>query len=436
MRRIRAALFVALLVTGSVTAWVLNADTARASGDERPQAAAPQGPGATGVAAPAAAGARASIRLDRAPVRVIESRHAAFVAVAVDAKRDELVVQDENRFNIQVYDRTANTPPKASMTEPKRVIGGANTLLGKSNCGLYLDPLNGDIYSVSNDVTNFMTVFAREVEGNVPPTRKLATPHRTFGVAVDEQAQELFLTIQHPAAVVVWRKFATENEVPLRAIEGPKTRLADVHGIAVDSKNQVLYVSNRGAGSYVRPAKGFLSLFGKGTWNPPGYEDYRDTFYPGTGFFTEPSITAFPLKANGDTAPLRVIQGPKTRLNWPAHIHLDVARQEIFVTETISHAILVFRAIDSGDVAPIRVIEGNQTKLAHPHGVFVDADNQELVVANFGNHSTTVYPVTASGNATPIRVIRSAPEGTRYPMIGKVGALAYDSRRDQILAPN
>ncbi len=91
-----------------------------------------------------------------------------------------------------------------------------------------------------------------------------------------------------------------------------------------------------------------------------------------------PSITVYPLKASGDTAPLRVIQGAKTQLDWPAHVHLDVEHQELFVANAMGDSILIFRAADNGDVAPVRVLKGPRTGIKTPHGVFVDEKNQEM----------------------------------------------------------
>src|SRR5262245_59770733 len=62
--------------------------------------------------------------LDQAPVRVIEDEYATFAAVAVDAVRNEIALQDENLFQIRFYNRLANTPPTAAMTEPKRILSG------------------------------------------------------------------------------------------------------------------------------------------------------------------------------------------------------------------------------------------------------------------------------------------------------------------------
>src|SRR5207249_2594602 len=161
-------------------------------------------------AAPAAgttSAARKTIEVKRAPARVIRDPNSSFSAVAVDVAHNEIVLQDENLGQIMVYGRQDNTPPKASLTEPKRIIGGSATKVAM-NCGVYVDPESGDIYNVNGDTQDWLTVFSREQKGNVPAMRELEAPHRAFGVTVDEEAKELFVTVQHPPAVVVWPKYA------------------------------------------------------------------------------------------------------------------------------------------------------------------------------------------------------------------------------------
>ena len=96
---------------------------------------------------------------------------------------------------------------------------------------------------------------------------------------------------------------------------------------------------------------------------------------------------------------------------------------------------LVFSTSANGDVAPIRVLKGARTHLSYPSSVFVDLVNDELWVANFGNHTTTVFERTAAGDTAPIRMIRSAPTGTPAPTLANA-RIAYDTKREQILAPN
>jgi DNA-binding beta-propeller fold protein YncE len=388
-------------------------------------------------AAPAAgttSAARKTVEVKRAPARVIKDPNSSFSAVAVDVAHNEVVLQDENLGQIMVYGRTDNTPPRAALTEPKRIIGGSATKVAM-NCGVYVDPDSGDIYNVNGDTMDWLTVWTREQKGNMPASRELAAPHRAFSVTVDEEAKEMFVTIQHPAAVVVWPKMAKGNDAPIRILEGEKTMLAEAQGVAVDTKNQLLYVSNQGgyakANNNIGWARGLEQ--GSSTWKIP---DRLLDMIPGSGAFHEPSINVYPLKAKGDTPPVRMIQGSLTRLNWPAHISLDVEHQELYVANPVTHEISVFRATDSGNVAPIRSLKGPHTQLSYPHGVFVDTKNDEVVVANFGNHSSTIYRRTASGDAAPIRQIRSAPADAPAPMFGNIGSTTYDTKRNEFLTFN
>ena len=371
----------------------------------------------------------------RRPLRVIRDPYSAYSAVAVDPARNEVVMTDENLFQILVYDRLENTPPTATMSEPKRIIGGHNTRI-EFQCGLYIDPKNGDIFAVNNDTLNTLVIFSRQARGDVPPDRKLATPHGTFGIAVDERNQELFLTVQIDNAVVVFRKMAEEEEAPIRLLQGDRTRLADPHGIALDAKNDLIFVANYGASRQHRTGAGrgagTLGM-GRGKANWPLGED---RVIPGSGRSSPPSITVYSRTAEGNTAPLRVIEGPKTQLNWPAGIAVEPERGELFVANDMGDSILVFDASASGDVAPIRVLKGPNSGIKNPTGLFLDTENDELWVSNFGNHSATVYPLTVEGDTPPLRTIRSSPQGVPSLMIGNPGSLAYDSNREEILVPN
>ena len=384
----------------------------------------------------AVANPRTGSLLNRDPVRVIHDPYATYSAVVVDPVRNEIILQDENLFQIMVYDRTANTPPSATMTEPKRVIGGSATKI-EFNCGLYVDPQSGDIYSIANDTVDTMVVFSRTAKGNVPPNRELKTPHRTFGIGVNEDSQELFLTVQSPSAVMVYRKMAKGNEPPVRIIEGDHTRLEDPHGVALDTKNKLMFVSNHGSVSYSKEGKNFMRYPAVGGgWHIPDEGERRDAMVPGSGKFMPPSITVYPLGAVGDVAPIRVIEGPATRLNWPAQIYFDEEHGELYVANDADDSILVFRSTDSGNAAPIRFIKGPKSGIKNPTGVYLDTLHQELVVANMGNHSATVSPRAAQGDTPPVRTIRSGPLGKVALQIGNPGSVAYDTKRDAIITPN
>ena len=374
---------------------------------------------------------------NRKPLRIIRDRYALFSAVAVDAERDEVVLQDENMFRTLVYDRTTNTPPKATLSEPKRIIGGPKTRL-ELNCGVYVDPKTGNIYAVNNDTEDHLVVFDRSKKGDVEPTWMLHTPHGAFGIAVDEPANEMILTIQHSNAVVAFPKTAKDDEPPTWLLQGDKTLLADPHGIALDNKRGLIFVTNFGSTATPRSDHGGFIQYNRTKFKPGSKEFWPldpGQMVPGSGRNLPASITVYDKKARGDAAPLRVITGPRTQLDWAEGLFVDEERGELYVANDAGGSVLVFGTDASGDAAPIRVLKGPHTLLHYPSSVYIDFKNDELWIANFGNHTTTVYKRGVSGDAAPIRQIRSAPSGTPAPALANA-RIGYDTKREQILAPN
>jgi DNA-binding beta-propeller fold protein YncE len=417
IQQVKIGLF---LVLAGVAASLVNLST-RASAQQASataqQQAAPRGqPSAAEKAAVAA----------RKPVRRIHDEYPQYSAVAVDPVNDEVVVADENLFQMLVYDRDTNTPPGAAFSEPKRSIRGEDTFL-ELQCAVYIDPKNGDIYSLNNDTERHMTVWSRDQKGNVPPKWKLRTPMGSFGLAVDEERQEMLITGQRGNVLAAYSKDAREEDPPAWVIWGDKTLLADPHGVALDTKKNVIFVANFGSTASPRALK-------------PGEKlevvaaDY-DNLERGTARTLPVSITVYDKNARGDVAPIRVITGPRTQLNWPTGLFVDSEREELYVANDGGNSILVFDTDDNGNAAPKRVLKGPKTLLYYPSSIFVDLKNDELLVANFGNHRITVYPRTAQGDVAPIRQIRSAPDGAAAPTLANV-RIGYDTKRDQILAPN
>lgn len=373
----------------------------------------------------------------RTPVRSIRDEYPAFASIAVDMVRNEVVMTDENLFQILVYDRTENTPAGAPFSKAKRVIVGEDTNI-EFQSGVYVDQTTGDIYAANNDTRDTLVIFKHGSQGNVKPIRQVETPHGTFGVVIDEVHEELFMTEQHDSSLVVYRKGATEEESPIRYLQGTKTGLQDPHGIAFDPKEDVLFVANYGSTHDValtdKPKTGVNqsdNREGKKNW-PLG----REFAVPGSGTINPPSITVYSRTQQGDTPPIRKIQGEATGLNWPTGLAFDPQTNELFVANDASHEILVFDSKASGNARPKRVLKGAATKLANPTSVFADTKNRELWVANFGGHSATVYDIDASGNAAPKRIIRNAPEGTPSLMIGNPGAVGYNPNAEEVLVPN
>ncbi len=349
----------------------------------------------------------------RAPLRTIRDTAPTYSAIAVDVNAGEVILQDNNLWSYRVFDRLSPTPPDNQISKPKRVVMGVNTWLQFNN-GLYVDPVNGDIFSVESDVGDKMVRFAHDANGNVSPKAILHTPHRVYNLAADETRQELYATVEFAPQVVVYRKEASGEEKPLRALKGPNTGLDGVHGIAIDEKNRLMFVN---------------------TWG-----HHSDARIAGSGKFFPPAIKVYPLDANGDVKPLRVITGDKTLLDWPAAMKFNPNNGDLYVANDIGQSILVFANVSDpsvqGDVAPARIIKGPSTRLRYPTGVALDLKNQEVWVSNLGNSSATVYPLMANGDVPPLRVIRSAEESKRSVVFGRTSAVTYDPIRQEILVPN
>ena len=399
-------------------------------------AAAPQEGGTPGAGTAYAARTQLGT-FNRKPVRYLKDPYPAFSAIAVNAENDMVMVTDENQFRIVEYSRRDNTPAGTAITEPRRVIGGPDTKT-EMMCGAYIDPQTLDVYVTNNDTQNWLPVFSREAKGNAKPERMLMTPHRTWGIAADEQRQELYLTVQDPPLIITYRKQAANNEAPLRILEGDATDLADPHGIALDMQRNLMVVSNHGHRRfYGGPAISTM----KTSWeewinrtddlNSPQRERLL-----GAGQFDMPSITIYQRGVSGNTKPIRTIKGPKTQLNWPSHVGVHQGRGEIFVANDADDSVLVFKITDNGDVAPTRVIKGSKALVKNPTGLTVDEKNNELWVASMGNYSISVFPITANGDAAPLRTIRGGPSDRVALMIGNPGAVGYDKKRQEILVPN
>lgn len=362
---------------------------------------------------------------DIPPSRVIRDPYSVFSGIAVDTLNDEVVIADDNLSTLLVYSRTLMSE---GIAEPARRIGGSKTKIDFI-CGVAIDPLSREIYTVNNDTQDNLLVFSHEQNGDAAPSRELKVDHGAWGVALDGDHNEVAITIQHINKISIYRKTAVGDEKPLRVIQGPTTGLADPHGIFIESKNNEIFVTNHGSWHLVE------------TGVSQSTEDWFSrleipSLIPSRARFEAPSIRVYSRTANGDIAPLRTIQGPKTKLNLPLGIYVDRERNEIAVANDGGNSVLVFDRTAHGDVAPVRTIAGPATGLKNPAGVFIDTKNDEIWVSNWGNHSATVYPRTAKGNVAPLRTIRSAPRDAPLPGLGNPGAVAYDPKRDQLLVPN
>ena len=352
---------------------------------------------------------------DIAPVRTVADPYPSLHSVAVDPENDRVVMSDSNRGGLLVYDRSTRSLSSDVARRVTQVRGPASGMMFVA--GVALDPGNHELFAVNNDIGDRMEVFPYDAEGNVRPKRILFVPHGSWGLALNRQRDEVAITVEHANTVVVYRRDATLGDAPLRVLHGPNTGLGDPHGIAFDEERNEISVANHG------------------NWAPLTRAESLQGGVQG-GRFDLPSISTYAGDAKNDEAPVRTIQGKRTGLNWPMGMSLDAIHDEIAVASYGNDSILIFHRTDQGDVAPVRAIHGNLTAIAGPMGVSIDTKNDEIWVTNYREHTAAVFARTAQGNVAPKRLVRNALPGTPAVGFGNPGAVAYDSKRDQILVPN
>jgi 6-phosphogluconolactonase (cycloisomerase 2 family) len=355
-----------------------------------------------------------------APVRQIYDPFPTFDGIALDTENDRVIFSDENRHSLLVYERTAGSFSDHP-TEPVQFIFGPKTHLGYI-AGVEVDPKRKEFYTVNNDGADRMVVFSYGDNGNVAPKRYLYVPHQSWDVSLASKRDEIAVSVQQSNAVSVFRRDAKNTDAPIRTIRGLATELEDPHGIYFDEAHWEIITANHGNWTQIRP------------YTP--YDPLTQDLEYKSGWFHGASITVHAADANGDVAPLRVIEGSLTGLNWPMGIDVDLTHDEIAVANYGDSSIRVYRRSARGDVAPVRVIRGAATQIVGPVSVAIDVKNDEIWVANYGDHTAVVFPRTASGNVKPKRIIRNAPKDAATCGFTNASAAAYDSKRDAILVPN
>jgi DNA-binding beta-propeller fold protein YncE len=373
----------------------------------------------TGAAAvPADWPGRDALGGDVPPARIVADPHPTFDGLAVDPDNGVVVMSDENRGSLLIYDRTSGSHSIA-MTEPTRQIIGPRTELGFI-AGVTLDPRRREAWVVNNDGGN-IAVFSYNQHGDVKPLRELTVPHQSWGLSLDVTRDEVAVTSQQYQGISIYARTATGIERPLRTIRGENTMLADPHGVYLDGAGNEVFTANHGNWTELRSYADDAVLL-------PG--EYKP------GRFEQASIRVYRADGDGNVRPLRTIQGPHTQLAWPMGIDVHRERNELAVANYGTSSVLIFAKGATGDAAPSRIIGGPRTGIAGPVAVAYDRTNQEIWVANYADHTAVVFDMEAAGDVPPKRVVRNAPAGTPTTGFTNASAAAYDSKRGQVLVPN
>ncbi|HLH76064.1 MAG TPA: hypothetical protein VKV28_04575 [Candidatus Binataceae bacterium] len=344
---------------------------------------------------------------DITPERAICDPFPEFNGVAVDPANNLAVFTAPNVKRLVLYHSQAGSDSSQPTDSLGIISGEASRISGES--GVALDPVKREIYAVDTDIGNTLVAFPYSARGNAA-ARILSMPVGAYGLAISQRYRQIAITNEDDGVIMFFRLGAKGVENPLRELRGDHTGLAEPKGLFWDDQHHELIVENVGD-------------INRGKW---------DADYSGGGRYNPPSITVYSDQAKDDSAPLRKIQGNKTQLNDPVGLAVDLAHNEIYIANIGNNSITVYARDGQGNAAPVRVIKGPHTNIQSPIGLAYDAMHNELWVANFG-HTAEIFDRTANGDATPKRLVRSAPAGT--PTVGVVlpQALAFDSKRNQIL---
>jgi hypothetical protein len=141
------------------------------------------------------------------------------------------------------------------------------------------------------------------------------------------------------------------------------------------------------------------------------------------------AILVFRGAATGEEAPIRVIQGTKTRLIRPQTIAVDPVHDEILVGDTTARTIFIFDRRANGDVAPKRALYGDKTRLLDVVGVATDPVRNVIVAAtrSASTIGLVTFNRTDTGNVEPRTVIAGPHTG-----LGHFRQVAVDSATGRI----
>ena len=209
--------------------------------------------------------------------------------------------------------------------------------------------------------------FAGGADGQEEPIRMIQGPQvGEIGSRLDIDTIHGEIVTYADDTIKVFPIDADGDVAPLRTISGPDTLLRNTYGIAVDPVNDVIVIGiNRGARA---TRNGGLLLYDR--------------------------------TANGNVAPIGVIEGPKSeiiRINqiqtYPERGLIVAAMPGIIDQMEPEQAFVgVWSIHDNGDIPPMYKIPiGEVTGMKKPFGVVLNRDQQEVIVSDMRNQGVLVF---------------------------------------------
>lgn len=256
--------------------------------------------------------------------------------------------------------------------EPERDISGATkTTLGTNNLyGLFLS--NNELF-VTDEGTDFITIFDATDNGDVPPKRTIKTPggELKYPRGIFIYGGEIFVTDDGDDSVLVFNVSDGKGSVGVK----PKRRITNTDATTGFNIPTMCFVDGNDL-YVVDAAKDIISVFSttddeetlpKRTITIAGMSNTRGlwidggTIYVGCSYDGKYCVLSFPSSSSGPTFPSKNISGPLfAKLN--AAYGIIVKDGYIYVSSYADSNIKVFKTTDNGDILPQRVITSTSMK--------------------------------------------------------------------------
>jgi hypothetical protein len=123
---------------------------------------------------------------------------------------------------------------------------------------------------------------------------------------------------------------------------------------------------------------------------------------------SHPQIAFFARLADGNAAPVRAVAGQKALLARTSHgSAYNPKRDEFMIANFYAQAVQIYRGDSNGDVPPVRVIQGPKTRIVNPDKVMLDPVNDEIYVPQ--GTTVLVFDGGAQGDVPPKRILGPIP---------------------------
>ena len=223
------------------------------------------------------------------------------------------------------------------------------------------------------------------------------------GIDYDEIHDEIFVPQQFGQAILVFKGSAKGEEPPIRVIQGSRTRLTALDRLALDAKNNEVYVpegdrvlvfDSRANGNVAPkrilggPATGFTGA------DSVAIDPVRNLIVVGADLRVGEGaqLAIFDRTAAGDTAPRRVISGPKSRLGGTGNMRIFSDGGLIFVTQQTGY-VGVWGLDDNGEVPPRFTVGGPNGVLKKPRGLDIDPKHNAVIVSDKQLNAVLTYEI-------------------------------------------